>query len=91
MKQEKVYADLYLHLHTDKLMHAAREIERRLQATPGVASVYFGDECRQSVYIAYDPKTISSENLLDVVRQHCARAVRVASIYTRTSALNAKL
>ena len=91
MKQEKVFADLYIHLHADKPMQAAARVERHLQATTGVVSVYFGDACRQSLHIAYNPRLIAAEALLDVVRLYSRNAVRVASIITRASALNAGL
>ena len=89
MKQEKVFADLYIHLHADKPMQAASQVKRHLQATAGVVSVYFGDACRQSLHIAYNPRHIAAEALLNVVRLYSSKAVRVASIITRAPALNA--
>ena len=91
MKPENVYADLYIHLHANKPMQAATQVERHLQATAGVVSVYFGDACRQSLHIAYNPRHIAAETLLDVVRLYSRNAVRVASIITRAPALNAGL
>lgn len=83
VKQEIVFADLYVHLHADRLMQAAARVEARLKQTGGVLGVHFGDECRHSLYVAYDPQTISAENLMALIRLDCASARRVACIFTR--------
>ncbi len=90
MTNERVYADLYVHLHAERLMETAADIEWTLKDTAGVITVYFGDECRHSLYVAYNPKQTNAETLMQLIRYQCAQAVRVANIFTRLPATDAE-
>jgi hypothetical protein len=85
MNNESVYADLYVHLHADRLMQASAQLEKTLSSTLGVNCVHFGDECRQVLYVAYDPRQITAEHLMATIRRDCRAAAKVANIITRLS------
>jgi len=89
MTNERVYADLYVHLHAERLLEVTQDIACTLKDTAGVITVYFGDECRHSLYVAYNPKQVDAETLMQLIQYQCERAVRVANIFTRLPAANA--
>ncbi len=61
-------ADILVHVHPDLSEATRTEIEGALAGADGVISVHFSRGHPHELTIAYDPRAISSQQLLDMVR-----------------------
>jgi hypothetical protein len=81
MNRDKLFADIYVHLHPDSLCDKKAEIEKVLRSSDGVFAVHFDtDRDRHAMFVSYNPNAVTSEVLLEIIRRSYMRAVRVASI-----------
>lgn len=86
MSKDKYFADIYVYLRPDSLFDDREKVERELCASCGVFSVHFDtDETRNAMIVAYNPEAVSSEDLLDIIRNRYEKAVSVASVLTSVS------
>ena len=84
MNRDKLFANIYVHLHPDSLFDYRDKVEKELRAIGGVFSVHFDvDECRNAMFVAYNPKAVSSDVLLEIIRKSYVSAVRVARMLMR--------
>ena len=84
MNRDKLFADIYVYLHPDSLFDYRNKVEEELRAISGVFSVHFNaDECRNAMFVAYNPRAVSSDVLLEIIRKSYVRAVRVARMLMR--------
>jgi hypothetical protein len=82
MNKDKLFADIYVHLHPDCLHDKKDEVEKVLRSSDGVIAVHFdADMDRHALFVSYNPNAVSPEVLLDIIRRSYKRAVRVASIF----------
>ena len=81
MNKDKLFADIYVHLHHDSQFDDKDRVENELYASSGVFTVHFdADKYRNAMYVSYNPNAVSSEILLEIIRKSYIRAVRVASM-----------
>ncbi len=86
MSKDRYFSDIYVHLHPDSSFDDRAEVEKELCASCGVFSVHFdADENHDAMMVAYNPETVSSETLLEIIRNHYERAVSVANVFMRVS------
>ena len=84
MKKDKLFADIFVHLHSANLNDKRMKVEKELREYSGVVSVHFEtDECRNAMIVTYDPAVVSSDALLEVIRNSYAGAERVAKMLLR--------
>ncbi len=87
MKKDKLFADLYVHLHSDSLSDDRGKVEKELRDSSGVFTVHFdADKYRNAMLVSYNPNAVSSEVLLEIIRKSYVRAVRVAGMLMRVEA-----
>ena len=81
MNKDKLFADIYVHLHADSLSDDRGKVEKELRDYSGVFTVHFdADKYRNAMFVSYNPNAVSSEVLLEIIRKSYDRAVRVASM-----------
>lgn len=81
MNKDKLFADIYVHLHQDSLFDDRSRVEYELYASSGVYAVHYdADIFRNAMLVSYNPNIVSSEVLLDIIRKSYVRAVKVASM-----------
>ena len=81
MNKDKLFADIYIHLHPDGLHDKKDKVEKELRSSGGVYAVHFDTNInRHALFVSYNPNAASAEGLLDIIRKSYKRAVRVASI-----------
>ncbi len=86
MNKDKYFADMYVHLHADSLCDDRNKLEKKLCDASGVFSVHYDkDEYRNAMIVAYNPEVVSSEALLEIIRECCEDAVSVAGSLMRVS------
>ncbi len=86
MNNNKYFADMYVHLHSDSLFENRSQLDQELCEYDGVFSVHFdNDEYRNAMFVSYNPETISSDDFMVVIRKHHVDAVSVAGSLTRVS------
>jgi hypothetical protein len=84
MNNDKFFADIYVHLHPDSLSVDRGKVEQKLRDSSGVFTVHFDEnKYRDAMFVSYNPNTVSSEALLEIIRKSYTRAVRVASMLMR--------
>jgi hypothetical protein len=63
-------ADIVVHLHPDTTGECKGRIDEGLRAQEGVVSVHFNEEDQPHVMVvAYNPKAIDSQTLLNEIRK----------------------
>jgi len=62
-------ADILIHVHPDLLAEQRAELEEALSSSEGVVSVHFSPQHTHELTVAYDPKAINSETILEQARQ----------------------
>ena len=81
MNKDKLFADIYVHLHDDSLSDSRDKVEKVLRDSSGVFTVHFDkDIYRNAMFVSYNPNVVSSEILLEIIKKSYVRAVRVASM-----------
>ena len=84
MNKDKYFADMYVHLHPDSLSADKCKVEQELRDSSGVFTVHFdANKYRDAMFVSYNPNTVSSEVLLEIIRKSYASAVRLASMLMR--------
>ncbi len=86
MKKEKIFADIFVRLNSVNLYDYWVKVEQELRENNGVFSVHT-DECRNSVIVAYDPEIVSSDALLEIIRDSYVNADKVAKTLLRVNDL----
>lgn len=75
---------MYVHLHPDNLFDDREKLEKELRESSGVYSVHFDeDENRDAMFVAYNPESVSSDALLEIIKKSYGDAVSVAGTLTR--------
>ena len=86
MNNDRFFADIVVKLHPDNLPGCRDKMERELRALRGVFSVHFdSDESRNSVFVAYNPRVVTSDELLGTIRHSYTDAERMAKILINVS------
>jgi len=68
-------ADILIHVHPDLVAEQRAKVEGALSSNEGVVSVHFSPQHAHELTVAYDPEAISSETILEQVRQWDREAV----------------
>ncbi|MBE9559821.1 MAG: hypothetical protein IMF15_03485 [Proteobacteria bacterium] len=81
MNKDKLFADIYVHLHADSLSDDRGKVEKELRDSRGVFTVHFdADKYRNAMFVSYNPNSVSADVLLEIIRKNYLTAVRVASM-----------
>ena len=81
MSNDNLFADIIVNLHPDGSFDSRNKLEEELRALSGVFSVHFDfEESRHTVYVAYNPRVVTSDELLETIRQSYSDAERTAKI-----------
>jgi len=70
-------ADILIHVHPELSVEQRTKIEEDVSNQNGVVSVHFSPEHQHELTIAYDPQSITSEAILNLVRQYDPDAVMI--------------
>jgi len=70
-------ADILIHIHPELSVEQRTKVEEDVSNQNGVVSVHFSPEHQHELTIAYDPQSITSETILNIVRQWDKDAVMV--------------
>jgi len=70
-------ADILIHIPPELSVEQRTKIEEDVSNQNGVVSVHFSPEHQHELTIAYDPQSITSEAILNLVRQYDPDAVMI--------------
>lgn len=70
-------ADILIHVDSDLKAATRDELEDNIRRRDGVISVHFSPKHPHLLNVAYDPKVVSSDDLLAFLREHAIRAEKV--------------
>ena len=82
---------MYVHLHSDSMLDDREAfekelLEKELCGCSGVFSVPFDEDVhRNAMIVAYNPESVSSDVLLEIIRKSYVDAVSVAGTLMRVS------
>ena len=86
MTNDRFFADIVVNLHPDSLSGCRDKMEKELCDLSGVFSVHFdSDESRNAVFVAYNPRVITSDELLETIRRCYTNAEKTAKILMNVS------
>lgn len=69
--------DVLIHVHPDLSTQQRDKMEEELRGYPGMLSVHFNPEHPHLLIVEYDPKTISSAEILKHVGERGVQASRI--------------
>ncbi len=86
MKNEQVFADIYVRLNSEEVNDVKEKMTRELCQSWGVFSVHFDvDELFNTLVVAYNPEAVTADMLLEIIRKRYTGAVRVAGMLMRVN------